>query len=554
MKKEQNLKKWLRAALAVVLMVSQAPVFARAAAIDAYDEVQLLKGDILSVPAKGVTRVSVTNPDIADVAEAKDTEIIVSGKEVGEAVLFVWDQYGKRSTIIHVIDSDLEVVRDRILALLRTAGISGVNVAVSAQEAKIVATGMLTESTMKVFDQIVEPFGDKVIKLVKQEVIEDLIQIDMQVTELKTTLSKELGIDWSTGAAAATGTFATTAGSSLSPQYGEKGIRQSGQFEDLFKIASFARTNSLVAQINMFVEEGKAKILSKPKLVVVNGKEATFLVGGEIPIKTSTLSTTGTSENVEFKEYGITLALTPTIRDGKVDTLLSVEISDVDPAYNSSPPAFITRSAQTQLFLDDKQTIILAGMIRKASSITEKRVPMLGKIPVLGALFRTRGNSTSGSPDEESEIVITMTPTILRSVKKAAPSPYAPEQIMVQPQSPAPAICALQAEDATSDGSLSSAAFADYAREVQCKISNSIVYPLEAQRAWLQGTVKLRIVISSDGNIKDAYVAESSGVASLDGDALATAKKAAPFMPLPLDIKRDQVTVTIPIAYSLGSR
>ena len=549
------------------------PLVARAANnYTGYEEIQVLKGDMYTLSTKNLVRVSVTDPSIADINDAKPAKITLMGKQPGQTALFVWDESGKKTYVVRVVDEDLDLVRTRIAGLLDSAGITGVTIENNYHEGKVVLSGDIPEDKIPVLDKIVDPLSDRVINFVKQEAVKDLIQIDMQVTELSTTLSKVLGVDW-TASSGSTGGVASSTSSALNPAWTEANLPTSGKFKDLLKLGDFSRTSSLVATVNALITEGKAKVLSKPRLVVVNGKEATFLVGGEIPIRTTTTSSSGggsISNNVEFKEYGVSMAITPTINDGKVDIVLNVEISDVDQAtqkaIGSADVAFTTRSAQTQLRLDDRQTIVLAGLIKKRDNLNVDRVPFLGSIPILGLLFR----STNRSPSE-TEVVISLTPTIIHG-SKPAPAP-APAPVVVAPPPPEPPVVIKKddipsepipaqekapegpiiTKNAASGSVMVPEALQPYARAVQEKISSAIAYPYEAQQNGWQGTVKLSLIVRKDGSLRDVIVKESSGYDVFDKDAVNTAQILAPYDPFPESITEEQLTITIPIVYSLDS-
>jgi pilus assembly protein CpaC len=492
---------------------------------DPYEEMQILKGDIAVVPAKAITRVAISDPLIADVQDAKANEVLVVGNAVGQSTLFIWDASGKRTVLIRVVEEDISIVRVRIEKLLLSAGITSVLASENPYEGKVILTGILPEEKKDTFQQIITPFEEKIINFVgKEAVVEDLVQIDMQVTELSTTLSKELGVDWATGG---------TPG--LGPQWDETVIPgDTGKFRDLVRIGDFSRTTALTARINALITEGKGKILSKPRLVVVNGKEATFLVGGEIPIRTTNTTSGGSvQQNVEFKEYGVTLAITPTIRQGKVDIVLNVELSDVDATHSTATDvAFTTRSAQTQLLLDDRQTIVLAGLIKKRDNTQVSRIPLLGAIPILGALFRSKRTPLA---NEDTEVVISLTPTIVKT-SQAVEGVFKAQGVSGRLQETAP--------------SAIPQAIAGYAKTVQDKISSTASFPLEAIKNGWQGVVKLEVVITREGALKDVYIKQSSGYDVFDQNALNTAQAVAPFGAFPGDIQREELSLTIPIMYS----
>ncbi len=391
------------------LLFISSPLFAESESIssilnaaDNPDEIFMLRGELTNVPVSSLTRVSITDPEIADITNAQNDEVVLIGKAPGQTTLFVWDADGKRSINIHVSGKDLKGIQSRIKKLLDAAIITEVNLDANAKEGKVIISGEIPENKQTVYEEIVNEFPEDVINLVKTEEINDLIQVDMQISELSQRLDKSLGIDW-TGQGQ----------DNLSLNYQETLPTFDGKVEDFFKIGDFARTTALQAKVNAIIEEGKGRVLSKPKLVVESGQEASFLVGGEIPIRTTSSSSSGTTqENVSFKEYGVGMTITPTVKRGnKIEVLLTTEISDIDAANRvGDDVAFTTRSAQTQVLLDDGQPVVLAGLIKSNQGELIRRVPFLSQIPIAGALFRNRSKAV---PDTDTEIVISLTPRII---------------------------------------------------------------------------------------------------------------------------------------------
>jgi pilus assembly protein CpaC len=573
----------------------------------AYEEIQILKGDMQTVIARNIKRVSITDPLIADINDATANAVEILGVEPGQTILFVWDDSGKRTVVVRVVSEDPKLVKKRLEALLASAGIEGVVLVENTNEGKVVLSGNVSEDEAVAFKGIIDPFAANVMDLTQKIKVEDLVQVDIQVTELSTTLDKQLGVNWGTsGTDGALGNTLTYTENTD----GNTGIgnipRQSGSFQDLFKVGDFSRTPALVAQINMMIAEGKGKVLSKPRLVVVSGKEATLQVGGEVPIQTTTTasSTSTTTSSSTFKPYGVSMSITPTIENGKINSTLSVEISDIDRTNkaDNGDVAFTTRSAQTQLVLEDRQTIVLAGMIKRSDSKTTRRVPILGAIPFFGALFRSTITSTP-----ETEVVISITATILHSGDKnklptaevkpvaaeikpavveakpvvaAVKAPVAEIRPVVTEVKPAivetkamvaevkPVVAAqvvpVKMKDkepkapldlpATTMAALKApASFEAYAIGVQRKVASAIAYPYEAQEKGWQGTVDLGLTIKKDGTLKDVIVKNSSGYPVFDQDAVNTAQILAPYAAFPSGAATEEITLIIPIVYSLDA-
>ena len=363
------------------------------------DEVFLHRGDLVSLKVYSLTRIAVSKPGIVDIANADVDEVLLIGQTIGETPIFIWDEYGKRMVTAHVIEEDLDSVIHRIQSLLDSAHVKGLTLEKNFYEGKIVATGKFNKDEKTIVDGILGQYGSRVINMVRD--FGDLIQIDVQISELNTTLTKVLGIDWNTG------------GQGIVLQYEESLPSQTGKVGDLFKIGDFGRTTAIIATVNALIQEGKGRVLSKPSILVTNGEEASFLVGGEIPIRTTTTSTGGASvqENVTFTAYGIDLTVTPEIKEDKIDIEMNVQIRDVDAANAvGENVAFTTRTARTKLLLNDSQTIVLAGLIKHNQGETVTRVPFLSAIPVVGLFFRNK----SYSPNQDQEVVISLTPRVVK--------------------------------------------------------------------------------------------------------------------------------------------
>jgi len=519
------------------------------------DEIHMVTGELISLEVYSLTRLSLTNESVADIISAEEKEVILVGREEGETTLFIWDDHGKRAITFHVSAQMLEVTRKRIKEFLESANIHEIELTLNEKEGKVIVLGDVPEHKKEHFDQIIESFGDKVINLVKEDTVQDLIQIDLQVTELSTSLTRSLGIEWSTGEQqdSGDGSFTTTSSGSFSPSYLEKQPVSDGSIGDYFKIGKFYRSNqsALVAQINALLQEGKAKVLSQPKLVVVSGEEAGFLVGGEIPIRTSTSSAAGTQENVSFKSYGINMTITPTIKKEKIDIVMNVEVSDVDAANAvGQDVAFSTRSANTHLYLDDGQTIVLAGLIKQNRATLLKKVPFVSNIPIIGLLFRSKSTPT---PDIDQEMVISVTPYVLAKNRNN------PEYEKMEGKNEAAESHVPVQSTNTSNFSVKNLPYyagipqemMGYIQGVQQKIAQAIAYPKQAEEYSWEGTVKVGMLILNDGTLAYALVKESSGHEIFDEDALRIARSTAPYKNFPSDVDLQELNVTIPIVYKM---
>ncbi|PKL80449.1 MAG: hypothetical protein CVV27_00330 [Candidatus Melainabacteria bacterium HGW-Melainabacteria-1] len=184
-----------------------------------------------------------------------------------------------------------------------------------------------------------------------------------------------------------------------------------------FRFGLPIRTSVLNARIDTLINDRKARLLAEPTLVLLNGKEAEFLSGGELPL----IVTDRDRINVQWREYGINLKLKAIIEGSDtIQMQLIPEVSDIDRANSITianqlqggsfvVPAFKTRRADSTLRVGNNQAIVIAGLLRNDRQEVVQKFPLLGDIPVLGWLFRT-----VDFVDRRSELVFIVTPEIVR--------------------------------------------------------------------------------------------------------------------------------------------
>jgi type IV pilus assembly protein PilQ len=161
------------------------------------------------------------------------------------------------------------------------------------------------------------------------------------------------------------------------------------------------------AKINALLTTDRANILAKPKITTINGKEAEINIGSQVPVKKSTTTSNGiTDTSIEYKDVGIKLKYTPRINpDGYITAKIRAEVNAVTE-FNTYVQAytFTQKSAETNVRLKDGETMVIGGLIDKSDTRTINKVPILGEIPILGALFK---NSNSSKVDKEVVIFLT---------------------------------------------------------------------------------------------------------------------------------------------------
>jgi len=504
------------------------------------EELKCFIGEIQIVPVNKPIRVSIGNPAVADVVNVSKSEITINPKSAGATTLTVWDNFGEQSYHIKVYTEDTSLIKRRIDNLLAKLNLPDVNSKAEDEEGKVILLGTVKSSKDK--DRIATALGalkDKTVDLITVKEEEASIEIDVQVVEVDNGYQDKLGFTWP--------------GSVTFTEVGSAGISAAGTtWGKVFHVANVTRgaANPFTLKLDALIQEGKARILSRPRLSCQSGKEAKLVVGGEVPVLSGTVTpgTSGstsvgatTGGSVEYKEYGIILNINPRLEDlSRVHLNLNVVVSELgDQVSTTYALAYkmTKRTATTELFLNNGETMAIGGLIKKKNKESVTRVPWLSEVPVLGAIFRQKTTQQGWNSDtdnvNDTELFITLTPRIVSQPKpqekESVPSVNAPSGVNEQAQDP----------------------ILNYCKIIQKKVLDNLAYPVEAKQSGFQGTVKLSLKLSYQGELLDAKVKESSTHKLLDDDALSTARKIAPYPPFPPAVKESEIWVDIPIIYQL---
>lgn len=496
------------------------------------NQIKLYVGQVHMLAVNNPTRIVIGNPSIADVTNVSKTEITISPKRPGSTSFVFWDNLGEQSHKIIVMAEDMSDFKRRIDNLLAKLNLPQVHTQIAEEESKVLLLGRVKSPQER--ERIATVLGsliDKATDLIEVREEEAVIEIDVNVLELTKDSTKTLGFTW-------------PGSITLSDESGPVSSAVTG-LKNVFHVSDFTRT-AFDVTLDALVQEGKAKILSRPRLACQSGKEAELLVGGEKPIfTTQVISGGGSGTEVEYKEFGIKLKVKPVVSDDKkIKLALSVEVSEVGTvefiglAAERTAQAYplTKRNASTELTLNDGQTMAIGGLIKQKTEEDVSKTAFLGDIPILGLLFRRTETKTGGGQGERgnTELFITLTPTIIYS-----DTPEIKETVSLK----------LPQEEADFQSMDIPEHLANYIRLVQTKILDATYYPREAQDAGWEGKVKLSLNINFNGNLKDITILESSGYNILDDAAMEVARGQAPYPPFPLQIDSQEIWVDVPIVY-----
>ena len=425
---------------------SSVPATALAAATDTEpNSVRLLVGrsTVLDVGTP-IARVSLTSADIADALVTSPNQLLINGKQPGAISMFVWDRAGVLKRYEVVVQRDLARLSEQVKQLF-----PGEQIDVQSNGKNIVLSG--TVNNKDDIDRAVNVAAGYVDK--KEEVVSLLVLqagapsnqvlLHVRFAEVSRSAVTQLGLNVVTGPGGVNGkgTIGTvTSGQFPLPTYDpfEKGGNAPGDappkqtFSDLLNLFLFNNHANVGALIEAMQQKGLFQSLAEPNLVAESGKEASFLAGGEFPIPVAQGTASNMAITVQFKEFGIRLNFTPTVQGNRVHLKVRPEVSTLD--FNNAVtlngfriPALSTRRTETELELENQQTFAIAGLLNNSTNSTMQKIPGIGDIPVLGALFRSKA-----AQKNQTELVVMITPEILpNNSRGAAPAlPRTPEPFM----------------------------------------------------------------------------------------------------------------------------
>ena len=499
------------------------------------ETVKLLVGEIKIIPTQMPTRVIISNPQVVDIANVTESEITLSAKSPGQTSLVYWDSFGEQSESIKVIKEDVDQIKQRIDNLLSQLNFGEVYTKAEEDEGKVVILGRVKnlKDKEKIALSLID-FKDKISDLVEVKEEETVIEIDVQILELNKDGTKTLGFTWP--------------GSMTLTEVGSQAISPGvSSLTKLFEVADMTRA-AFTVKLDALVQEGKARVLSRPRLSCQSNKEAQLLVGGEKPVFTTSVATGGSSStNVEYKEFGIKLKIKPTVtEDDRIKLNLYVEVSDVGEAEILGPVDAPTarayplskRSVSSELYLNNGQIMAIGGLIKQKTEEDLRKFPWLADVPVLGLFFRQRITKTgkgTGARDD-TELFITLVPTIVS------------REALKEKQSFSGEIAAK--EQGSFNGPQIPENLENYVRVVQAKILKAAYYPQKAKNAGWEGSVRLNLNIIANGDLKGIKLVQSSGYKILDDAAYSVAEKQSPYPPFPPQIDSQELWVDVPIAYT----
>lgn len=384
------------------------------------------RGAVLTA-GRNIKRVSVAQPDIADVNVISPTRVLITAKKPGNTQIILFDGDDSSQTVNVVVENDLQALRARYKKLFPQARIE-----VTSDNDTLLLTGQVPNLT--VAEQVValaQPYGKKVLNLTEIAGGQQ-IMIKVRFAEVSRQAISALGMN----TAFATGSFFGGANNAsgvnpivLAPTGGIGHLPQPSVGDLSGTVSGPASTANIYGggQIGTFFFEAfltalrqnnLARILAEPNLTVISGQEANFLAGGEYPFPVPQNSGGGTTITINYKEYGVRLKFTPVVLgDGRIRLKVAPEVSQLDyqNAVNINGyrvPGLTQRKLQTVVELGEGETFAVAGLLNNTVTADKQVTPLLGDLPVIGPMFRSVRYQRS-----ETELVVIVTPYVVGGIK-----------------------------------------------------------------------------------------------------------------------------------------
>ena len=369
---------------------------------------------IIETPKK-FKRASLAEPEIADTIVLSTNQVYVTAKKLGTTTLTLWGQDGKVSNVLQVlVTPDVTRLKEQMHMLLPDEP----EIQVMSSNEHITVGGHVSNiEALNSALAIAEPFAPKKIINMMQVGGVQQVMMEVKISEMQRGLLKRLGVNFTRSQLGHRDFSIGTLNDLTNFNQDEDGIELDiSSLSNLF-LGFGIGNDAWTLSLDMLKEHGLAKSLAEPTLITESGQPASFLVGGEFPVPIPQNFNTLT---IKFKEFGVGLKFTPTVLSNKrMSIVVNPEVSELDFGNGITSggfqiPALITRRVKTVVELGDGQSFAIAGMLQDNIRETIQKYPVLGDIPVLGALFR----STSFQKDE-TELVVIVTPHLVKPIDLA---------------------------------------------------------------------------------------------------------------------------------------
>jgi len=388
-------------------------------------------------------RVSVTDPNVADAIVITPTQILVHGRSAGEVSLLIWDELERSRSFDLRVDVDVSAASEEERRIFPEEQIT-----VTPSRSAIVLSGhVTTEDIATRAGKIAEAYSKNVVNVLTfgpvgaQEVL-----LEVRFAEVDRSAALQLGVNYfAPSIGHTTGTLSTgqfggstiSTSSTTTVSNGGSTTTSTAPTPPAINLSNPLNLFLFRSDINFGVviqalqQKNLLQILAEPNLIAVNGKEASFLAGGEFPFPIVQPGQGFTAVSISFKEFGVRLRFTPVIMpNGNIHLRVVPEVSQLDFANGLTIsgfniPALSTRRADTEFELQDGQSFVIAGLIDNRLTNIGNKIPGLGDIPILGNLFKSKNLQKNNT-----ELMVLCTVHRIAPTNQAPPGPGDPQPFL----------------------------------------------------------------------------------------------------------------------------
>lgn len=354
-----------------------------------------------------VGKIVSADPAIADAQPITDKSLYLVGKSFGTTTVNLYSAAGAPVGLLAVqVGADTGGISQSIRAAVPTS-----KVKVRTVNGRVLLSGEVADaqSMQKVLD-IVAQYGSPAVINTLTFAGGQQVNLEVRILEAQRDAGRQLGIQWGGNI----GAVSTTIGGG--PNNPAGAAKSFSSF--ITNVISGATGLNLNATINALESKNLVRTLADPNLTTLSGVNASFLAGGQVPIRVPDSHGNAT---LTYKDFGVRLVFTPVVLDGgRIQIHLTPEVSGIGSYTTSGDPVFNTRTLDATVELRDGQSFSIAGLLQNETSLSQNQLPWLGDVPVIGSLFKS-----SSYKKHDTELVVIVTPRLVR--------PNTPNQVIASP-------------------------------------------------------------------------------------------------------------------------
>jgi pilus assembly protein CpaC len=391
---------------------------------DGFEKIELAPGKAqkLSLGHK-IKRANILAPEIADVLPLGPTELLITAKKSGDTQLIIWDDADQTQIINVHVAADIDKLREELKTMFPTATIKA-----EMTGGTITLTGQVHDlNTANEAVQVASSYGLKVLDFIEIAGGEQ-IMLKVKFAEVSKQAESQLGFNfggsdgvsvWGSNTGAnSIGATPGTAGPPPTPNLltVPSGIISTAQ---MFGLGQFGNV-AFAYFINALQSDDVLRLLAEPNLVTTSGQEADFLAGGSFPYPVPQSGSGGSTITIQFQNYGVELKFVPIVLgNGNIRLKVNPSVSELDYSHSVSidgipVPGLTVRNVETTVEMAEGQTLAIGGLLQDNVTASNSQLPVLGNLPILGALFRSVSYQNN-----ETELVVLVTPVLVHPMDPA---------------------------------------------------------------------------------------------------------------------------------------